>query len=69
MYLTVRGRNAQEHTDACVHAKESSAAQRSQLGCAQRTRDSTTEHTVLMHAALQQMTRERRKRKNPGVKL
>ena len=64
MYLKVRGRNAQTHTGACVLAKENRAAQRSKLGCTQRTRYSATEkNTLLMLTALQQMTKERKKRK------
>lgn len=64
MCLKTRGRNAQKHTDACVLAKENNAAQRSTLGCTQRTRYSTTEkNTILMRAALQQTTKERKKRK------
>lgn len=70
MYLKIRGRNAQKHTDACVLAKENNATQRSKLGCTQRTQYTTTEkNTILMRAALQQMTKERNKREKPGVKL
>lgn len=52
------------NTDGCVLAKENNAAHRSKLGCTQRTRYSTTEkNTILMRVALQQMTKERTKRK------